>query len=165
MKAVGYLSVFLALVAVQTGHATCEVTSQQAPIGCVLTAVLPTSEFTQDLVVREPTEASGWFDHITLEAGAQLRLRGTARWRVTVEPDAELIVHGMAKEILVKGGRVHVRGMADEIRAMGGEVIISGVVGRVTGSEWVKTVHGAVVGGRPETRGQPGEQFPFTPAH
>lgn len=141
--------------------AICEVNSQQPPVNCRQTEVVPTSEFTQDLLVREPTEGYGWFDHIRIESGGALTLRGTARWTVEVLDGGQLIVRGMAKEIRVLGGKVEVRGMADEVVAEGGEVLISGVVGRVSGSSAIQVVHGAVIAGRSETRGQPGNRFTY----
>ncbi len=141
--------------------AICEVNSQQPSVHCQQTEVLPTSEFTQDLVVREPTEGYGWFDHIRIESGGVLTLRGTARWTVEVLEGGQLIVRGMAKEIRVLGGKAEVRGMADEVVSEGGEVLISGAVGRISGGSEIQVVHGAVIAGRPETRGQPGDRFAF----
>lgn len=151
----------LVLGASSLAWGTCQVNGQQPLISCQKTEVIATSEFTQDLVVREPTEANGWFDRIQIEAGGSLKLRGTARWTVDVLQNGQLTVHGMAKEIWVRGGQVEIRGMADEIVVEDGEVLISGVVGRVLGESGISVAHGAVIAARPETRGQPGDRFPY----
>jgi hypothetical protein len=142
-----------------TALAACEVNGQTSQVNCSQTTVLPQTEFTQNLVVAERTDAYGIFDMITVEPGAELILHGTARWTVTVLPGARLTVRGMAQIVDNQGGDVVVRGMVDQINATDGSTVIAGTVGAVDGMGDVQITHGAVLGGRVESRGQPGSQF------
>ena len=139
--------------------AACEVNGQTSQTNCTDTRVLPQTEFTQNLVVAERTDAYGIFDMITVESGAELTLHGTARWTVTVLPGARLTVRGMAQIVDNQGGDVVIRGVVDQINATDGSTLIAGTVGAVDGMGEVQIVHGAVLGGRAESRGQPGSQF------
>lgn len=139
-----------------TGASACEVNGQTAKRDCEVTQVIPQTAFTQDLAVREATDAYGVFDRVTVYAGSELTLYGTVRWTVKVEPDARLILRGMAQIVENRGGEVVIRGMVDQVNAQAGRTVIAGTVGRVTGSGDIRIRHGAVVGGRIESRGQPG---------
>jgi hypothetical protein len=57
----------LVLGVTQVGVA-CEVNGQTSQIGCTATEVMSTTEWTRDLVAREPALATGIFDHVTVEA-------------------------------------------------------------------------------------------------
>jgi hypothetical protein len=137
----------------------CEVNGQTSQSGCTTTEVIPRTDWTQDLIVREPTLAVGIFDHVTLEPSTELVLTGTVRWTVTVDDSSKLTVRGMAQEVVNQGGLVEVRGMVDRIQALSGETKIGGTVGRVTGQGKVLIKHGAVVSGKRERRGAPGDWF------
>ena len=137
----------------------CEVNGQTSQSGCTTTEVIPRTDWTQDLIVREPTLAVGIFDHVTLEPSTELILTGTVRWTVTVDDSSKLTVRGMAQEVVNQGGLVEVRGMVDRIQALSGETKIEGTVGLVSGPGTVLIKHGAVVSGQRERRGEPGDWF------
>ena len=139
----------------------CEVNGQTSQSGCTATEVIPRTDWTQDLIVREPTVAVGIFDHVTLEPSAQLILTGTVRWTAIVSDSSKLTVRGIAQEVVNQGGLVEVRGMVDRIQALSGETKIEGTVGRVSGPGKVLVKHGAVVSGQRERRGDPGDWFTF----
>ena len=123
----------LFILVTQVGVA-CEVNGQTSRIGCTVTEVIPTTAWTQDLVVREPTLVTGIFDHVTVVGSNQMTLTGTVRWTITAEESSRLVIRGMAQEIVNQGGLVEVRGMVDRIQAVSGQTKIQGTVGQVSGS-------------------------------